>query len=406
MAEKKTAAKPSAKAVKTTTASKVKKADQEKETAAVNEKELTAKATDKKTDTADKKSTAAKKTAAKKTTAKKTTAKKETVTKASSSKTAATSKSVKETKKTTAKKTTNKATAKKPAAAKSTNSAKTSAPKTTSKKAKLEQYQSHSMDTCIAMMQAMGVRYAYDDYAALLMNEADLKKIEEKIINDFKLTKEAFHYDDDGYDLDLVPVVLEKIAETIDFKASDYPQMEKDVADAVTYIIAGDTEKNGEEYLLEFHLWERLLMIAQRQGYRSEEELGTVIKADLHAFLSHFLQLARSVLANWQYDDVKYFENFAYAVLPQFTDLFADYNNELMMDVADLYILHEDYGQGDADYGYLIRENQIKDYVYYRFAHVYEDIDLDKAKSIAYDALQYVDGRYDYYQPIIDILNR
>ena len=36
MAEKKTAAKPSAKAVKTTTASKVKKADQEKETAAVN----------------------------------------------------------------------------------------------------------------------------------------------------------------------------------------------------------------------------------------------------------------------------------------------------------------------------------------------------------------------------------
>ena len=241
MAEKKTAAKPSAKAVKTTTASKVKKADQEKETAAVNEKELTAKATDKKTDTADKKSTAAKKTAAKK-----TTAKKETVTKASSSKTAATSKSVKETKKTTAKKTTNKATAKKPAAAKSTNSAKTSAPKTTSKKAKLEQYQSHSMDTCIAMMQAMGVRYAYDDYAALLMNEADLKKIEEKIINDFKLTKEAFHYDDDGYDLDLVPVVLEKIAETIDFKASDYPQMEKDVADAVTYIIAGDAEKTGK----------------------------------------------------------------------------------------------------------------------------------------------------------------
>ena len=37
-------------------------------------------------------------------------------------------------------------------------------------------------------------------------------------------------------------------------------------------------EKDGEEYLSEFHLWERLLMIAQRQGHRTEEELGSVIK--------------------------------------------------------------------------------------------------------------------------------
>ena len=256
------------------------------------------------------------------------------------------------------------------------------------------------------MMQAMGITYTYDDYAATLMNEADLGAIEKKLLDDFRLTKTSFSYEDDGYDVDLIKVVLSKIADTVDFKASDYPKMEADAAAAINYVIGTDMEKDGEEYLSEFYLWERLLMIAQRQGHRTEEELGSVIKVDLKAFMKHFMQLARTVLPQWQYDDVKYYENFAYALLSQFTDLFGIYNNELMMDVADLYILHEDYRHGDADYGYLIRENQIKDYVYYRFAHVYEDIDLDKAKGIAYESLQYVDGRYDYYQPIIDILNR
>ena len=397
MAEKKSAAKPSTKAtVKETAQAKVKTADTKKEAGA----ESTAAATKKKP------------SARKSGTVKKTTKTEPTV-KAETKKTSA-AKAVKEEKPAAKKPAAKTAKAKAPAAGKSTASkpaakktaAKTTAAKTTSKKAKLEQYESLSLDTCIAMMQAMGITYTYDDYAATLMNEADLGAIEKKLLDDFRLTKTSFSYEDDGYDVDLIKVVLSKIADTVDFKASDYPKMEADAAAAINYVIGTDMEKDGEEYLSEFHLWERLLMIAQRQGHRTEEELGSVIKVDLKAFMKHFMQLARTVLPQWQYDDVKYYENFAYALLSQFTDLFGIYNNELMMDVADLYILHEDYGHGDADYGYLIRENQIKDYVYYRFAHVYEDIDLDKAKGIAYESLQYVDGRYDYYQPIIDILNR
>ncbi len=396
MAEKKNTAKASTKtAAKTSTTAKVKTAEQEKEAVVEN------------TVSTEKKEPAVKKTAAKKPAAKKTAkagteTKKETTVKAETKKTAAaktakTTKTGKETKKAAAK----------PAAKKTAAAAKpVAAPKATSKKAKMEQYQSFSMDSCIAMMQAMGVTYTYDMYAAALMDEADLKKIEKKIIDDFKLSKDAFNYDDDGYDLDLVMVVLEKIAETVDFKASDYPKMEEALSAAIAYEFGNDLEKDGEEYLNEFHLCERLLMIAQRQNLRDGEQLNGVIKVDLNAFFQHFMQLARAVLPNWQYNDVKYFEDFAYAVLSQFSDLFASYNNELLMNVADLYILHEDYAQGDADYGYLIRENQIKDYVYYRYAHIYEDIDLDKAKGIAYESLQYVDGRYDYYQPIIDILNR
>lgn len=399
MAEKKSTAKPSTKA------------------AAKSEAKAEVKTAGKGTETSKRKSAAAKKTTAK--TAAKKPVKQESALKAETKQSASQSKSDNEVKKPVKKtavkksaekkestaKAEKKPAAKKAAAAKSTEK-KPAAKKATSKKVKLEQYESLSMDTCIAMMQAMGVTYAYDDYAAKLMQEADLKKIEKQLLEDFRLTKTSFHYDDDGYDIDLISVVLAKIADTIDFKASDYPKMEADAQEAIAYVCGEDLEKDGERYLSEFHLWERLLMIAQRQGYHDEAALAAQIKVDLSALMKQFMQLARSVLPHWQYSDVKYYENFAYALLSQFHDLFAAYSNELMMDVADLYILHEDYGQGDADYGYLIRENQIKDYVYYRYAHVYEDIDLDKAKGIAYEALQYVDGRYDYYQPIIDILNR
>jgi len=91
-------------------------------------------------------------------------------------------------------------------------------------------------------------------------------------------------------------------------------------------------------------------------------------------------------------------------VLSHFTDLHDKYANRAMMDVADLYIEHGDYGLGDANYGYIIRENQIKDYIYYRYANVYVDIDREKARSIAQSALQYVDSRYTYYPNIMSIL--
>ena len=278
--------------------------------------------------------------------------------------------------------------------------------KKTAKQDKLAQYEKFSMDSCIAMMQAMGVTYTYDDYARELMHESDPAVIVAKINDDFRLNKDSFDYDEDGYDSDLTEVTVRKVADTMDFKASDFPKMADAAVAACAYVLSDDLEKDGEEYLSEFHLWERLLMIAQHRGIRNEEGMSEIVRVDLMAFMKHFMVLARRVLPQWKYDDVKFYENFAYAILSQFEDLFAAYNNELMMDIADLYILHEDYGRGDADYGYIIRENKIKDYVYYRFAHVYEDIDLDKAKGIAYDALHYVDGRYDYYQPIIDILNR
>lgn len=91
-------------------------------------------------------------------------------------------------------------------------------------------------------------------------------------------------------------------------------------------------------------------------------------------------------------------------MLSQFEDLHQGYDNRAMMDVADLFIRHGDYGLGDANYNYILRENQLKDQIYFRFADVYRNIDMNKAKAIANSALQFVDGRYDYYPRIIEIL--
>ena len=145
-------------------------------------------------------------------------------------------------------------------------------------------------------------------------------------------------------------------------------------------------------------------MIAQRKDLHTMEELASLLKMDMTDTILHYMDVAYNVLKNWQYDDVKYYENFIYAVLSHFTDLHDKYANRAMMDVADLYIEHGDYGLGDANYGYIIRENQIKDYIYYRYANVYVDIDREKARSIAQSALQYVDSRYTYYPNIMSIL--
>ena len=78
----------------------------------------------------------------------------------------------------------------------------------------------------------------------------------------------------------------------------------------------------------------------------------------------------------------------------------------ILLDVADLYIKHDDFQHGDECYGYILRDNQIKDYIYYRFAAVYENIDLNKAKALANESLQFVDERYTYYSNIMEILNK
>ena len=391
-AEAKPAVTTTAKAeTKTTTAKVEAKPAATKTTAAKAEAKpavtTTAKA-ETKTTTAKVEAKPAAKTTAKKATTKKTVAKKATTAKKSPAKRATAAKAA--NKKVAAKKATTKKTAKKPAI----------------NTEKIEQYKSFAMDTCFEMARAMGVNMDYDNYASLLLDNADIDALTKKVLDDFHVDTKAFTFEKDGYDADLIHVIFERVADTVDIKASDFEQIGKDVKAHAAYTIKDDATANNEEYQKEFDIVRKVLMIAQRKDIHQSADLVDLIKADVTDMIETFMDLAYHVLPLFEYDDVKYYENFIFAVLSQLDDLHQKWGTRALMDIADLYIKHGDYGQGDADYNYVLRENQIKDMIYYRFANVYVDIDLDKAKAIANSAFQYVDDRYDYYPKIIEILEK
>ena len=271
---------------------------------------------------------------------------------------------------------------------------------------KLDQYAVRSLADCIQDMQKMQVQYEYEDYYRLLLDEADLKKLAKNIIEGNNIKNGNYDYKELGYDIDLVMVTLDKVAETMDIKAADFKEYKKSITKALNFTMGEDAEANAGEYLDEFKRAEKLLMVGQRKEITEAEALSALIGADVNAYFKHFFTFAYALLPSWQYDDVKYYENFAYAVLSQFSDLYESEQQRIQIDVADLYIKHGDYQLGDELYGYILRDNQIKDYIYYRYASVYKDIDYNKAKSIAYSSFQYVDDRYTYYPNILEIVNQ
>ena len=297
-----------------------------------------------------------------------------------------------ETKKATAKKTTKKTTTK-----------KTTTKKVTTKKmTKEEQYAKLSLDTCLDLAKAMSMNVTRDSIIQQLILNPDVKSVSKDLVNKYQLTGK-FNFEEDGYDEGLVEVLVSKVYETADIKPEKAENLQADVDHALNYKFT-DVVADGEEYKAQFDTMRKVLMIAQHKDIHDSKKLDEEIGIDVEKFVEEFMDLAYSVLKTWKYEDVDYYEHFIYAVLSQLEDLHDTYRNRIMMDVADLYILHGDYGLGDADYGYILRENQIKDYIYYRYASIYEGVDKDKAKQIANQALQFVDDRFTYYPNIIAVL--
>ena len=296
-----------------------------------------------------------------------------------------------------------KATATKKAPAKKATTKKTTTKKVTTKKmTKEEQYAKLSLDTCLDLAKAMSMDVTRDSIIQQLILNPDVKSVSKDLVNKYQLTGK-FNFEEDGYDEGLVEVLVSKVYETADIKPQKAEDLQADVDHALNYKFT-DVVADGEEYKAQFDTMRKVLMIAQHKDIHDSKKLDEEIGIDVEKFVEEFMDLAYSVLKTWKYEDVDYYEHFIYAVLSQLEDLHDTYRNRIMMDVADLYILHGDYGLGDADYGYILRENQIKDYIYYRYASIYEGVDKDKAKQIANQALQFVDDRFTYYPNIIAVL--
>ena len=338
----------------------------------------------------------------KKVTAKKATAEKKAPAKKEEAKPA------EEKKATVEKKTPAKKAAAKPSTTKKASTKKTTTKKTTTKKAttkkmtKEEQYAKLSLDTCLDLAKAMSMDVTRDSIIQQLILNPDVKSVSENLVNKYQLTGK-FNFEEDGYDEGLVEVLVSKVFETADIKPQKPEDLQADVTHALNYKFT-DVVADGEEYKDQFDTMRKVLMIAQHKDIHDSKKLEEEVGVDVEKFVEEFMDLAYSVLKTWKYEDVDYYEHFIFAVLSQLEDLHNKYSNRIMMDVADLYILHGDYGLGDADYGYILRENQIKDYIYYRYASIYEGVDKDKAKQIANQALQFVDDRFTYYPNIIAVL--
>ena len=379
-----------------------KKTPAKKEAKPVEKKKVTAK-----------KATAEKKTPAKKEEAKSVEKKKVTAKKATAEKKAPAKKEeakpAEEKKATVEKKTPAKKAAAKPATTKKASTKKTTTKKTTTKKAttkkmtKEEQYAKLSLDTCLDLAKAMSMDVTRDSIIQQLILNPDVKSVSENLVNKYQLTGK-FNFEEDGYDEGLVEVLVSKVFETADIKPQKPEDLQADVTHALNYKFT-DVVADGEEYKDQFDTMRKVLMIAQHKDIHDSKKLEEEVGVDVEKFVEEFMDLAYSVLKTWKYEDVDYYEHFIFAVLSQLEDLHNKYSNRIMMDVADLYILHGDYGLGDADYAYILRENQIKDYIYYRYASIYEGVDKDKAKQIANQALQFVDDRFTYYPNIIAVLN-
>ena len=324
----------------------------------------------------------------KKVTAKKATAKKKAPAKKEEAKPA-------EEKKATVEKKT-------PAKKASTKKKTTTKKATTKKMTKEEQYARLSLDTCLDLAKAMSMDVTRDSIIQQLILNPDVKSVSENLVNKYQLTGK-FNFEEDGYDEGLVEVLVSKVFETADIKPQKPEDLQADVTHALNYKYT-DVVADGEEYKDQFDTMRKVLMIAQHKDIHDSKKLEEEVGVDVEKFVEEFMDLAYSVLKTWKYEDVDYYEHFIYAVLSQLEDLHNKYSNRIMMDVADLYILHGDYGLGDADYAYILRENQIKDYIYYRYASIYEGVDKDKAKQIANQALQFVDDRFTYYPNIIAVL--
>ena len=343
----------------------------------------------------------------KKATAKKATAEKKAPAKKEEAKPAE-KKKVTAKKATAEKKTPAKKEEAKPAEEKKASTKKTTTKKTTTKKAttkkmtKEEQYAKLSLDTCLDLAKAMSMDVTRDSIIQQLILNPDVKSVSENLVNKYQLTGK-FNFEEDGYDEGLVEVLVSKVFETADIKPQKPEDLQADVTHALNYKFT-DVVADGEEYKDQFDTMRKVLMIAQHKDIHDSKKLEEEVGVDVEKFVEEFMDLAYSVLKTWKYEDVDYYEHFIFAVLSQLEDLHNKYSNRIMMDVADLYILHGDYGLGDADYAYILRENQIKDYIYYRYASIYEGVDKDKAKQIANQALQFVDDRFTYYPNIIAVL--
>ncbi len=275
--------------------------------------------------------------------------------------------------------------------------------KKATKAVKVAQYNNFALDTCFEMARAMGVQMGYHEYTQALLEEKDVKKVAKGIIKKYDIAKK-FSFEEDGYDEDLILVILERVLPTMEITASDFDSIAEDLKAVEEYKAGEDASADNEQYKKDFEIMKRMLMYSQRKGYKTVKELKKAVHADAKDAFKAFTKLAYDVLKNWTIADVKYYEGFVYSILSQFNDLYEDYEEKIIMDISDLYLLRGDLEKGKRDYQYVIRETKNKGKAYLRFATIYKDIDVEGAAEIVEASKRYVKEDSKYFEKLQNVI--
>lgn len=248
----------------------------------------------------------------------------------------------------------------------------------------------------IQKMNAMNIFYTFDEYHRLLIENETITKAIEAIIDECRLV---------DFDRSVLEVLYGDLVRRVDVKTSDFKAMKKTLEEIMNRKTTS-FEEDSQLYHDAFYFAGKLLEYGERFKLSTTDKLKAWIGVDMVQYYNFYMDMALKVLPEWADKDVDIYEDFMSEVCTQFTDLCAELEFRFQIDLADIQIAHGFYSKGDSTFEYLLRENEIKDYIYYRYAHAYVDINLDKAKWIANRAFAVVDKRYVYYPLLVEIANR
>lgn len=243
---------------------------------------------------------------------------------------------------------------------------------------KINQYQYLSLTTCIQMAQAMGVPYTYGDYMTLLIQEESIEQIVKKINKEFEL--KPYTFEEYGYDKDLFTVLLKRIQKTLQ---SDFSNV-------------------YNQGIVE--VMKQIKDFSKKHNVNTIDQINSLFKVDL---LSLWKQFKNTCYQNIKdLDQIVKYENFVFEFLSIFKEIYKIDSSNILMDIADLYILCYENEKGDRYYSYLIQNTDKKENCYLRWATIYCENDMDMARTIAKKGLSAISSSSEKYSSLLEILVR
>lgn len=268
---------------------------------------------------------------------------------------------------------------------------------------KWQHYRAFNQSTCLEMAWQMGFTLNEEDYQAMLLKYDTLQKAAQAIWRKFKVKAGDYDFDEDGYDRDVILAILENCQQKAPVIASEFSEL-ADQADSLQESEVGQDATQDNQNLSAYeNLFEKALFIAQARHF-DEQALLNETGLDVLSLVPAYLQLAEHLYPHHEMDQVIHFERLMSRLCSEFEQVHQKYGQNVMMSLADLYAHHSQLDKAHQLYRYLLRDNDLVDYIYLRYASLFASLsEKETAQALAQEGLRYVDERFLYYPELVKL---